>query len=106
MLRFSRIALTTAGYAVTTTTNGEDSLSLAREEKPDIVLLDVLMTPLSGFDVLEKLRTFSQVPVIVFTARSLIAEEAMKLGANGVIAKPFRPEDLVKKVGEVLKNTK
>ncbi|MFH1031863.1 MAG: response regulator [Chloroflexota bacterium] len=105
MLRFSRIALTAAGYLVITTTSGEDSLRLAREEKPDIMLLDVLMTPLSGFDVLEKLRTFSQVPVIVFTARSLIAEEAMKLGANGVLAKPFRPEELVRKVGEVLGKT-
>lgn len=102
VLRFVNISLSLAGYEVTTTTSGEEALHLVESEKPDIVLLDLLMVPMSGFDVLDKLRAFSQVPVIICTARSFIAEQAVKLGANGFIAKPFRPEDLVKKIEELL----
>ncbi len=106
VLRFINIGLSHAGYEVTTTTNGKEALRLVKSEKPDIVLLDVLMVPMSGFDVLNKLRTFSQVPVIIFTARSSIDRQAMKLGANGFIAKPFRPEELLKKIKELLNERK
>jgi two-component system KDP operon response regulator KdpE len=64
--------------------------------------LDILMVPMSGFEVLDKLRTFSQVPVIVFTGRSFIADKALEFGANDYIAKPFDPEELVKKIRNVL----
>ena len=73
-----------------------------QKEKFDIVLLDILMVPMSGFEVLDKLRTFSQVPVIVFTGRSFIADKALEFGANDYIAKPFDPEELIKKIRNVL----
>lgn len=104
ILRFVSASLTLQGYEVITTTSGEEALGLARTHNPDIMLLDILMVPLTGFDVLEKLRTFSQVPVIVFTARSFIGDQAIKLGANGFIAKPFRPDELARKVKETLAN--
>ena len=63
VLRFVEISLSQAGYEVITTTSGEEALQLAKSEKPDIVLLDVLMVPMSGMHVLVELRTFSQVPV-------------------------------------------
>jgi DNA-binding response OmpR family regulator len=102
ILRFTSAGLALAGCEVATTTSGEEALRLVKANEPDVVILDVLMVPMTGFDVLDRLRTFSQVPVIVFTARSFIAEQALKLGANGHIAKPFRPEELVKKIKEVL----
>lgn len=102
ILRFVTACLGMAGYEVITATNGEEALRLAQSEKPDIMLLDVFMVPMSGFDVLERLRTFSQVPVIVFTARSLVVEQALKCGANDSIGKPFRPEELLRKIREVL----
>jgi DNA-binding response OmpR family regulator len=102
VLRFVKIGLTAAGYDVTTTSSGEEALRLVRDHAPDIVLLDVMMVPMTGFEVLEKLRAFSQVPVIVFTARSFILEQAIKNGANGFIAKPFQPDELINKIETML----
>lgn len=102
ILRFVRTILDLAGYDVITTTSGEESLQLAQSQPVDIIILDILMQPLSGFDVLEKLRTFSKVPVIVFTAQREIAEAALKEGADGYIEKPFRPEQLTRKIQDVL----
>lgn len=102
ILRFVRVKMNLAGYEVITTTSGQDALELTQKQKPDIVLLDLLMVPLSGFDVLERLRTFSKVPVIVFTGKHLAADEVPRLGANDFIAKPFDPEELVRKVKNIL----
>ncbi len=102
ILRFSSIDLSLAGYEVTTTTSGEEALELVASEKPDVVLLDLLMAPTSGFDVLERLRTFSQVPVIIVTAHGFTAEQAVRLGANDLVAKPFRPEELLAKIEKIL----
>lgn len=106
VLRFISISLSLAGYEVITTTSGEEGLKLAETARPDIMLLDILMMPLSGFEVLERLRAFSQLPVIVFTARSDVGARAMEEGANGFIAKPFAPEHLVKKIESTLDTRK
>ena len=102
ILRFVGINLRLAGYEVATTTSGEEALKLVQSLKPDVMLLDILMQPVSGFEVLEHLRVFSQLPVIVFTARSEVAEEAVKRGATSYLAKPFIPEDLLQKIQDVL----
>jgi two-component system KDP operon response regulator KdpE len=103
VIRFVKINLALAGYEVITTTSGEEALPLVESKKPDIMLLDILMTPITGFDILVELRTFSQLPVIVFTARNDIGKVAMQEGANGFIAKPFKPDELIKKIREILK---
>jgi two-component system, OmpR family, response regulator RpaB len=97
-----RIKLGLSGYKVITTTNGAEAVELVRTHKPDVMLLDVLMPDVTGMDVLERVRTFSQVPIIVFTGRPDIAQFALKLGANGYIAKPFNPDLLVDKIRLVL----
>ncbi len=102
VLRFVRISLSAAGYEVITTTNGEEGLKLVESAKPDIMLLDILMMPLTGLDVLVRLREFSQIPVVVFTAKSDLGEKAIEEGANGFIAKPFLPEQLVSKIEDTL----
>lgn len=91
-----------AGYDVVTTQSGEEALALVRSDEPDLVLLDIVMVPVTGFDVLDRLRTFSRVPVIVFTAQSAIAEKAQKFGANDWIAKPFNPDVLLEKIQHLL----
>lgn len=101
ILRFVSTSLGLAGYEAITATSGEEALQLVQSQKPDIMLLDILMQPLTGFDVLERLRSFSQMPVIVFTARRDIAALA-KEGTNGYIIKPFIPSDLVRKVRDIL----
>lgn len=102
ILNFIWVKLTSVGYEVLTTTNGQEALEWLQKEKFDIVLLDILMETVSGFEVLDKLRTFSQVPVIVFTRQSFIADLALKMGASDYIAKPFDPEELVRKIKGIL----
>jgi DNA-binding response OmpR family regulator len=102
IIQFVKINLALAGYEVITTLSGEQTLELVQSEKPDIMLLDILMTPMTGFDILMELRTFSQLPVIVFAARNDIGNMAIKDGANGFIAKPFKPDALIKKIREIL----
>jgi two-component system, OmpR family, KDP operon response regulator KdpE len=103
VLKFLNIGLNAAGYQVITTSDCQEGIELVRTNPPDIVLLDILMVPMDGFEVLYTLRTFSSVPVIVFTARSFIASQAFKNGANDVIAKPFKPDELINKIETVLK---
>ena len=100
-----RIKLRLAGYDVTTTTSGAEAIELIRTRKPDIVVLDILMPDVSGFDVMEKVRPFSSVPIIACTARREIAEIAVKNGANDFIAKPFDPDQMVQKIRSVLNKT-
>lgn len=102
VLRFVQMSLSLAGYEVRTTTDAREALELARSESPDIVLADIVMAPMDGFQLLDRLRAFSDVPVIVFTAQTIIAELAMKAGATDFIAKPFRPGELEKKIAAIL----
>ena len=103
VLKFVRISLSAAGYEVLTAGGGEEALQLVQSQNPDIMLLDIVMEPVSGFDVLFRLRRLSnRMPVIVFTAQSVIAESALSAGAKGYISKPFMPDELVRKIGETL----
>ena len=102
ILRFVKTSLGLAGYDVTTTGNGEEALQLAKSQKLDIILLDILMQPMNGFDVLKQLRIFSKVPVIILTAQREIAETALKEGADAYVMKPFVPGELVKEIRSVL----
>lgn len=98
ILRFVNTSLGLAGFDVITTGSGQEALQFAETQNPDMILLDILMQPLTGFAVLERLRKFSQVPVIVFTAQRDIADQAIKQGADGFIMKPFVPDELIKKI--------
>lgn len=102
ILRFLRTNLTLAGYKVVTATSGEEALRLQESEKPDIMLLDILMPVMDGLEVLRRLRAVSELPVIAFSAHASMAEEALRLGANDFLAKPFRPDELVKRVKTLL----
>jgi DNA-binding response OmpR family regulator len=97
-----RIKLRLHGYEVITTTSGAEAIEIIRTQEPDIVLLDVLMPVVTGMEVLDKVRSFSQVPIIIFTAKPDIVQFAMKLGANDSIAKPFEPDQLVAKIESIL----
>jgi DNA-binding response OmpR family regulator len=101
-----RVKFSLSGYEVITTTSGAEAIELARTKEPDIILLDILMPGITGMDVLDRVRTFSQVPIIVFTGRSEIGQSAMKLGANDCIAKPFDPDLLIRKIESVIITSK
>ena len=98
ILKFLSISLRIAGYTVFTTTSGEQAPKLVESEKPDLMLLDILMSPIDGLEVLKRLRTFSNMPVIVISAHSSACEKALELGANDFLDKPFRPDDVVYRI--------
>ena len=102
VLRFMEIDLKTRGFEVITTTSGKEALELIGSAKPDIILLDIVMPNIDGFEVLKQLRIFSRVPVIVFSASIANYDKAMRLGANSFISKPFKANDMVSRINTLL----
>jgi two-component system KDP operon response regulator KdpE len=102
ILRFLSLSLKASGYRVVTAETGEKALDLARQDKPDIVVLDVFLPGIDGFEVLRQLRTFSQAPVIMISARDSLGPNAMDQGAADFLAKPFKPEQLVQRIKGIL----
>jgi len=96
------------GYRVTTAANGRDALRAAREERPDLVVLDLMLPGVSGYDVLAELRRREEtreLGVILLTARKEEPDriKGLSLGADDYIPKPFSPQELVLRVGAVLR---
>ena len=102
VLRFMEIDLKLRGFEVITTTSGEEALELIESAKPDIILLDIVMAGTDGFEVLRRLRTYSPLPVIAFSASIANYDEAMRLGANIFISKPFKINDMVRNINTLL----
>lgn len=102
ILRIFRFKLKAPGYEVITATNGQDAITLVESEKPDIVVMDVIMPGMSGLEALQALRTFSDLPVIIISARADNADKALSLGANSFVYKPFNPDELVKRIQAIL----
>ncbi len=102
LVKVFSIKLRVSGYEVITALNGQEALDLIKAEHPDIVLLDVIMPGMDGFEVLRKLRSFSKLPVIVFSARPEYARRAISLGANDFLAKPFNIDELMKTIESIL----
>ncbi|MFH1836514.1 MAG: response regulator [Candidatus Omnitrophota bacterium] len=96
-----RSRLKSVNYEVISALNGEEGLRKAREEKPDLILLDVTMPGISGFEVLAKLKLNPEtksIPIIMLTAQGATQAmlKAQSLGATDYIIKPFKGEDLIK----------
>ena len=90
---------------ILTANNGVDALALAEQEKPELILLDLGLPGINGFEVLKRLRLFSRCPVIVVTARSDEADivKALEIGANDYIVKPFRQMELLSRVNNQIR---
>ncbi len=84
------------GYDVATVSDGNAALSVMQEQSPDLLILDIVMPQLDGFQLLKLIRRRSNIPVIVLTARceAMILEESVALGADDYLRKPFRPREL------------
>jgi two-component system phosphate regulon response regulator PhoB len=100
--------LAKAGYRVSTAANGPDALKSAREERPDIVVLDLMLPGVSGYDVLAELRRHEEtrdVGVILLTARREEPDRirGLSLGADDYLTKPFSPAELGLRVGALLR---
>jgi DNA-binding response OmpR family regulator len=102
ILTVLRVKLGISGYDVATASSGEEALALINSMHPDIMLLDVIMPGMDGFEVLRKVRAVSRLPVIVFSARQENVQKALSLGANYFLAKPLDLDDMVRRVEELL----
>jgi DNA-binding response OmpR family regulator len=105
--RSLQILLGRAGYDVVWATDGAQGLQRFRDERPDLVLLDLNLPVLDGWSVLERIRDVSAVPVMVLTARGLETDKARGLlsGADDYLTKPFGGAELVARIGGLLRRS-
>ena len=107
VLQLARLYLERDGYRVITALDGADGLSMARQEEPGLVVLDVMLPRMNGLDICRTLRRESSVPIIMLTAR--VEEEdrlaGLDLGADDNVTKPFSPRELAARVRAVLRRT-
>lgn len=102
-----RLYLEKEGFAVTIANNGSDAIAMIRQNKPDLVLLDIMMPVIDGWEVCRQVREFSQVPIIMLTAKGETFDKVMglDLGADDYIVKPFDTKEVVARVKAVLRRT-
>jgi two-component system KDP operon response regulator KdpE len=107
MIQFIRMNLELEGYRVTQAANGLEALNKVRDELPDLILLDVMMPELDGFETLRLLREVSSVPTIMLTVKADEDDKVkgLELGADDYITKPFSPRELSSRVKAVLRRT-
>jgi two-component system, OmpR family, response regulator ResD len=96
------------GYFVLTAHDGPEALRLTRSEKPDLILLDLMLPGLSGEEVMQQLRSEgSRVPVIMLTAKSALEEKVygLSIGADDYVVKPFSPQEVIARVKTILRRS-
>ncbi|MDO5133715.1 MAG: response regulator transcription factor [Eubacteriales bacterium] len=102
-----RYSLQQDGYEVDCAYDGEEAIGKIREKKYDIVLLDVMLPKLSGFEVLQQVREFSEVPIIMLTARGDDMDKILGLdfGADDYVTKPFNPLEVKGRIKAIIRRT-
>ena len=100
-----KLYLEDEGYTVFTAMNGDEALDVLKERLPDVVVLDVMMPELDGFQTLKELREFSTVPVIMLTARGEETDKVrgLGLGADDYVSKPFSQRELLSRIQAVIR---
>jgi DNA-binding response OmpR family regulator len=100
IINFLRSKLKASGYEVLTASNGLEALEQAQTQEPDLVVLDLLMPKMDGFETLKELRSFSAVPLIILSARGADVDKikGLTLGADDYLPKPFNPDELVARI--------
>lgn len=97
--------LTQEGYRVVSAYNGAEALTVAQKEKPDLIILDVMMPEMDGYEFMRRHRAEHNTPIILLTARVDDEEKVigLEVGADDYITKPFRPRELMARVKAVLR---
>lgn len=109
-LKLVGIMLERKGFRILASTTGEKGLKLAENENPDLILLDVMMPDINGYDIARSIRSnpdTESIPIIMFTARSQVDDkvEGLEAGADAYITKPARPRELFAQVNSILKRS-
>lgn len=107
ILHLIEFNLKNAGFNVVTAGNGHDAVHLVEREQPHLVVLDVMLPGIDGFEVVKQVRKFSRVPILMLTAR---VEEfdrvlGLELGADDYLVKPFSPRELIARVKAILRRS-
>ena len=107
MVKVIRVMLKVKGIQTVEAFSGLSGYAMVKREQPDIVLLDIMMPDIDGFEVLRKLRLDKEterIPIIFVSARAgrEHVERGLSLGAQGYMTKPFKPDDLIAKIVDVL----
>jgi len=103
-----KLYLSKGGYVVITAANGIEGLQILYNERPDLVVLDIMMPKMDGWEVCKRIRELSDVPIIMLTARDQETDRVMglKMGADDYIAKPFSLKELEARLEAVLRRTR
>ena len=97
-----------AGFvSIVTTKNCQDAITAAKEQKPDIAILDVMLPDGDGFSLMKQLREFTDVPIIFLTAKDTVDDKlsGLGLGADDYISKPFLPQELLLRIYAILRRS-
>lgn len=107
IVEFLSINLERAGFEVLKAYNGVDGVLTAESEKPDLVVLDLMLPDMDGFDVCKKIRLLSSVPIIMLTARGDDYDKiaGLEAGADDYMVKPFNPWELIARIQAILRRT-
>jgi two-component system KDP operon response regulator KdpE len=107
VIRFMLMNLEMEGFRVIEASNGLEAIERVRKDLPDLVILDVMMPKMDGFEALDEIRRVSSVPVIMVTVQSDVADRirGLELGADDYITKPFDPRELSSRIKAVLRRT-
>src|SRR3712207_1035206 len=105
LLEVTSIVLASEGYRVLTAEDGVEALRILGREDPDLVVLDIMLPRMSGFEVLKKMREQSDVPVVLLTAKSQSVDKVvgLELGADDYITKPFDTKELLARIKAILR---
>lgn len=105
IVQLAKLYLSSEGYSVESAFNGAEALEKVRARKPDLVVLDLMMPEVDGWEVCRRLRQESDIPIIILTARGDDVDKiiGLELGADDYMTKPFNPRELVARVKAVLR---
>lgn len=105
LLEVVTIMLSQEGYRVVTATDGTEALEAVDRETPDLVILDIMMPQMSGFEVCRKIRADSEIPIVMLTAKSQSVDKVvgLELGADDYITKPFDTKELLARIKAILR---
>jgi two-component system, OmpR family, KDP operon response regulator KdpE len=107
MLRLIKLELSNRGFRVVTASTAEDALKIAEQQRPDVVVLDLMMPDISGLELMRRMRERTQVPVLLLTgmARDEDKIKGLEMGADDYLVKPFNPSELTARVRAVLRRS-
>lgn len=105
IIELVKLYLEREGYQVETATSGHDALSMVSTSKPDIIVLDLMLPDIDGFEVCRRIRAKSDIPILMLTARKEDIDKiiGLELGADDYATKPFNPRELVARVKAILR---